>query len=530
MQPPKVDTRRIAEENRAKEEKRKSLQAAIKATQLELNALTQPVRDQLLAARKKDAEGKKPVDLKPYAAWEFNGDLTSSVNSLPLKANGKIQYQDGMVVLNGSYLQSPNLPIELKAKTLEVWCQLDNVDQRGGGVMGIQGPGDFFDTIVLGERKPQHWISGSNGFSRTEDFPESTPEKKTDQRLHLAMVYQEDGTTTLYRNGKPYGKPYRKGAATFPKDNTSVLFGLRHLPAGGNKFLSISVDKARLYDRALTAAEVAASSSGDIFYISDKDLLQALAPDQKAKMATLTATLEQSEVALKKVPKPQDPQQLQQAAQQRFDDEIRNKMRSQTFERVVASDPRYGGVITSAAMLSMTSGPKRTHPIARGAWIIEVIFNDPPPPPPNDVPPLNEENTPENLTIREKFASHRENPDCAGCHARLDPLGFALENFGVTGRWRDKYENGRDVDSSGTLMRKYAFDGIVRFKESLVKEDRRFAKAFTGHLLRFALSDELRPVDALTIDTIVNKTEQEGFKLKALIREVLRSDRFVQSN
>ena len=79
-------------------------------------------------------------------------------------------------------------------------------------------------------------------------------------------------------------------------------------------------------------------------------------------------------------------------------------------------------------------------------------------------------------------------------------------------------------------MRKYAFDGIVRFKESLVKEDRRFAKAFTGHLLRFALSDELRPVDALTIDTIVNKTEQEGFKLKALIREVLRSDRFVQSN
>ena len=530
LQPPKVDTRRIAEENRAKEEKRKSLQAAIKATQLELNALTQPVRDQLLAARKKDAEGKKPVDLKPYAAWEFNGDLTSSVNSLPLKANGKIQYQDGMVVLNGSYLQSPNLPIELKAKTLEVWCQLDNVDQRGGGVMGIQGPGDFFDTIVLGERKPQHWISGSNGFSRTEDFPESTPEKKTDQRLHLAMVYQEDGTTALYRNGKPYGKPYRKGAATFPKDNTSVLFGLRHLPAGGNKFLSISVDKARLYDRALTAAEVAASSSGDIFYISDKDLLQALAPDQKAKMATLTATLEQSEVALKKVPKPQDPQKLQQVVQQRFDDEIRNKMRSQTFERVVASDPRYGGVITSAAMLSMTSGPKRTHPIARGAWIIEVIFNDPPPPPPNDVPPLNEENTPENLTIREKFASHRENPDCAGCHARLDPLGFALENFGVTGRWRDQYENGRDVDSSGTLMRKYAFDGIVRFKESLVKEDRRFAKAFTGHLLRFALSDELRPVDALTIDTIVNKTEQEGFKLKALIREVLRSDRFVQSN
>ena len=73
---------------------------------------------------------------------------------------------------------------------------------------------------------------------------------------------QEDGTTTLYRNGKPYGKPYRKGAATFPKNRTSVIFGLRHLPPGGNKFLAVSLDKARLYDRALTAEEVASSYSG----------------------------------------------------------------------------------------------------------------------------------------------------------------------------------------------------------------------------------------------------------------------------
>jgi hypothetical protein len=181
-------------------------------------------------------------------------------------------------------------------------------------------------------------------------------------------------------------------------------------------------------------------------------------------------------------------------------------------------------------MLSMTSGPKRTHPIARGAWVIEVIFNDPPPPPPNDVPPLNEDQTSDKLTIREKFAKHRENPDCASCHSRLDPLGFALENFDITGRWRDKYENGRDVDASGTLMKKYDFDGIVRFKESLVQENRRFAKAFTAHLLRFALSRELSPLDSLTIDTIVNKTAAENFKLRALIRETILSDSFCQSN
>ena len=179
-------------------------------------------------------------------------------------------------------------------------------------------------------------------------------------------------------------------------------------------------------------------------------------------------------------------------------------------------------------MLSMTSGPRRTLPIARGAWIIEVIFNDPPPPPPNDVPPLNEDASDENLTIREKFAKHRENPDCAGCHSRLDPLGFALENFDITGRWRDKYENGRTVDASGTLLRKYEFKDIVRFKESITKEDRRFAKAFTAHLMRFALSRELTPGDTLTIDRIINKTANKNFRLRSLLKEVIRSKSFLQ--
>ena len=431
-----------------------------------------------------------------------------------------------MVVLKGAYLLSKSLPIDLKAKTLEVWCKVHDLNQSGGGAMGIQGPGDFFDTIVLGERKSRHWISGSNGFSRTEDFPSSTPETKSNQMLHLAMVYTEDGTTTLYRDGKPYGKPYRKGAAIFPKNRTSVIFGLRHLPPGGNKYLSLSVDKARLYNRALTAGEVAASSRGDHLYISDEELSQALTAGQKATRAALSKTLEQSKVALKRIPKNQDLGKLQQNSQRRFDDEMRRKLRSQTFERVAISDPRYGGVITNAAMLSMTSGPKRTHPIARGAWIIEVIFNDPPPPPPNDVPALNEEQTSKKLTIREKFAVHRKNPTCAGCHSKLDPLGFALENFDITGRWRDKYENGRVVDSSGILMRKHKFDGIVRFKESLVKENRRFAKAFAGHLLRFASSRELTPADAITLDDIVNKTAKDNFRLKSIIKEVILSENF----
>jgi hypothetical protein len=530
LKPPRIDGSDIVEQNQANDKLRKSLQATIVSTQGELDALLKPVRARLLAARKKNPRARKPIDLKPYAAWEFNGDLRDSIGSLDLNAHGKIEFKDGMVVLNKSYLESKKLPIDLKAKTLEVWLKVHDVNQKGGGVMGIQGPGDFFDTIVLGERKARHWISGSNGFSRTQDFPASTPEEKPNERLHLAMVYQADGTTTLYRNGKPYGKPYRKGAATFPKNNSSVLFGLRHLPPGGNKYLSVSLARARLYNRALTAVEVAASSGGEHLYISDKELTQALTPGQTMKKTALSKTLAQSEVALKRVPPNQNPGKAQQEAQKRFENEIRNKLRSRTFHRVAASDPRYGGVITNAAMLSMTSGPKRTHPIARGAWMIEVIFNDPPPPPPNDVPPLNEDSGSKNLTIREKFAKHRENPDCAGCHSRLDPLGFALENFDITGRWRDKYENGREVDSSGTLMKKHSFTDITAFKASLVKENRRFAKAFTAHLLRFALAKELSPADSLTIDKIVEKTEKEGFKLRSLMREVILSESFLQSN
>jgi hypothetical protein len=529
LTPPRIDVEKIAEENRVNEQRRQSLTTMLTATQMELNALVDPVKSRLLAARKAAGSDKDPVELNPYAAWEFNGDLTESLKGLDLEAHGEIQYKDGMIVLDKSYLISKPLPIELKTKTLEVWLALPDVNQTGGGAMGIQGPGDFFDTIVLGERKPQHWISGSNGFSRTDDFPGSTPESEPNQMLHLAMVYAEDGTTTLYRNGKPYGEPFRKALATFLQDQTSVIFGLRHLPAVGNRFLAVSLDKARLYDRALTAAEVASSNSSEHLYVSEAELLEALTAEQKAKRAVLIESMAQSRIALGQVPQAMDPQQLQQVAVRRFEDEIRTKMRSPIFERVDAADPRYGGVITSAAMLSMTSGPKRTHPIARGAWIIEVIFNDPPPPPPNDVPPLNEEQASDQLTIREQFAQHRENPDCASCHSRLDPLGFAMENFDITGRWRDRYENGREVDSSGTLMRKYEFDGVVRFKESLVREDRRFAKAFIGHLLRFALSRELSPFDSLTIDEIADKTAEGDFKLKSLIKEVMLSESFLPS-
>jgi len=528
LTPPAVDVEKIQQENRRNQQRRDELQAAINAAQSKLDSLRQQVRVQLLAGHRKNASDNPPLDLNPYAAWEFNGDLKSSVGSLDLTPHGAIKFQDNAVVIRQAHLISQPLPIDLKAKSLEVRFKIPDVKQQGGGVMGIQGQGDFFDTIVLGERQPQHWMSGSNLHSRTVDFAGAKPETRTDKMLHLVMVYTADGTTTLYRDGQPYGQPYRKGQATFPKGTSSVMFGLRHLPAGGNRYLNVTIDSARLYDRALTAAEVQAAAAGKGSYISEQELLAALTPQQKTLHDELTKTLEVSRAALGKVPPQQDPAAVQRAADKRYSNQILRQMKSQVFKRVPATDPRFGGVITNAAMLSMTSGPKRTHPIARGAWIIEVIFNDPPPPPPNDVPPLTEEASDKNLTIREKFAAHRENPSCAGCHSRLDPLGFAMENYDITGRWRDKYSNGRDVDASGTLMRKHAFADAIGLKSNLVKEQQRFAHAFTGHLLRFALSRELLPGDSLAVDTIVNRTAKDNFKLKAIIREVILSNRFAR--
>jgi len=214
------------------------------------------------------------------------------------------------------------------------------------------------------------------------------------------------------------------------------------------------------------------------------------------------------------------------AARLARDETLRRHLLSRDFRRVPCDDARFGGIVTNAAVASMTSGPKRTHPVARGVWITEVIFNDPPRPPPADVPPLEEAAADPNITIREQFAAHRENPSCAGCHTRLDPLGFALENYDITGRWRDHYDNGRAIDAGGTLFRMHDFAGAVPFKAAIVAEQRRFARAFTAHLLRYALGRELVPADTLAVEEIVARCADRGFPVKALIRGIVHSDSF----
>ncbi len=199
-----------------------------------------------------------------------------------------------------------------------------------------------------------------------------------------------------------------------------------------------------------------------------------------------------------------------------------------SFRRVPVTDRRQGGLITNAAVMVMTSGANRTQPITRGAWMAGVILNDPPEPPPADVPLLNEKPTEDEakLTLRERFAEHRKRPDCAGCHRRIDPLGFALENYDVAGLWRDKYENGRKVDSSGTLFGRRDFQGIVEFKDALLAEKDRFARALAEHLLSFSLGREIGGADSLALDEIVQQTARGNYRFQTLIRQVVLSEPF----
>ena len=137
---------------------------------------------------------------------------------------------------------------------------------RGAAVaIGIQTPGGFsFDAIVFGEQEPRRWMAGSEFFRRSVSARGESEDTAGARPVAVAITYAEDGAIRLFRDGKPYGEPYKSsGPFAFEAGKAEVVFGLRHAPAGGNRMLAGTVIRARLYDRALDPAEVAASAPPD---------------------------------------------------------------------------------------------------------------------------------------------------------------------------------------------------------------------------------------------------------------------------
>jgi hypothetical protein len=198
------------------------------------------------------------------------------------------------------------------------------------------------------------------------------------------------------------------------------------------------------------------------------------------------------------------------------------------FRRVTlpAGSPR-GGVLTMASVLTITSVPTRTSPVLRGKWILEQILGTPPPPPPPNVPPIEEgAEASKSATLRQRLELHRSKPDCLGCHQRMDPLGFALENFDAVGAWRDQ-DGPHPIDNAAELPGGRRFVGAEGLKEIVRKSDD-FPRALAGRLLTYALGRGLEPYDRRTVRILVDDLEKNGFKFSSLVLGIVRSDPFLK--
>jgi hypothetical protein len=189
----------------------------------------------------------------------------------------------------------------------------------------------------------------------------------------------------------------------------------------------------------------------------------------------------------------------------------------------LAGTPR-GGILTHGSVLAVTSTPTRTSPVKRGKFLLETILGTPPPPAPEGVPPIDErQGRKQKLTLREQLAAHRENPSCAGCHAFLDPVGFAFEHFDPVGRYRSE-DNGKPIDASGQLVRGQQFQNLGDLRDILARDMAApFTRNLAENLLIYALGRGTTYADRPALEQVVARTQEAGWKTRAMILALVES-------
>lgn len=185
-----------------------------------------------------------------------------------------------------------------------------------------------------------------------------------------------------------------------------------------------------------------------------------------------------------------------------------------------------GGILGMPAVLAVASYPYRTSPVLRGAFILDAILGTPPPPPPPNVPPLEEgKSTAAAKSVRERLTQHRANVSCTGCHNRIDPLGFALENYDPLGRWRDE-DGGKPVDNTGELNDGRKFAGPGQLRTVLLERKDLFARNLTSKMLGYALGRGLTLADGCVVDAIVAEVKQNDYNAAKWIEAIVLSAPF----
>jgi len=185
-------------------------------------------------------------------------------------------------------------------------------------------------------------------------------------------------------------------------------------------------------------------------------------------------------------------------------------------------DSKRGGVLGMAAVLAVSSYPNRTSPVLRGKWILEALLGTPPPPPPPNVPTLPEHEGAAPQTLRERLTLHRANPVCTGCHSRIDPLGFGLENYDVMGLWRTE-DSGKPIDAKGELPDGTKFEGAAELKQVLMKQKDLLIRNLTSKLLGYSLGRGLTLEDHCSVDRIVDAVKRDNYSSQTLILEIVKS-------
>ena len=192
------------------------------------------------------------------------------------------------------------------------------------------------------------------------------------------------------------------------------------------------------------------------------------------------------------------------------------------WQEVVLKDPHRGGLLTQAAVLTVSSSPNRTSPVFRGKWVLDVLLGEPPPPPPPNVGTLDSDDQTSNSSLRELLESHRSKAECASCHNKIDPYGFALEQYDPIGRLKK-----RDQNTSTTLWNGLSIDGAADLREFLLNEkSTTFIRHLTEKMLSYALSRDLIFSDERSVFTIINKLEGNNFEARMLIDEIVLSEPF----
>ena len=185
-----------------------------------------------------------------------------------------------------------------------------------------------------------------------------------------------------------------------------------------------------------------------------------------------------------------------------------------------------GGILTQASILMVTSNPTRTSPVKRGKWVLEQVLGTPPPPPPPNVPELEEKGKAASATsLRQRLEQHRANAACAGCHAKMDPLGFAFENFDAIGAFRKKDGN-FDIDPSGTLPDGRKINGPAELKSVLKEKKELVARALTEKLMIYALGRGLEYYDDRSVDKVAAAIAPDNYRFSRLVAEIVKSEPF----